>query len=244
MVKLKVRCGCSVEFLAETTLTASLDEVLLDLTDIYNGILIIRRTALEIENFAKRLDDGPPKAAAAGDSATSQDLEASKVLLKVTEEALSRVSNAQLESGKCVTKALIERTKDMLKATLSAVTLPEASHQERDALAKILDERPDEGSLLQEDAKLWWAGKELCRGNQLRFYFGSNEKTTVTVTLSSQPPTREKTAAEVQFNEYLLSRVQRQKDFEDLEPDDETAVSDRDSLRKAVHGLHDIKWKP
>lgn len=214
------------------------------MTSIYNGILIIRRTALEIENFAKRLDDGPPKTAAAGDSGASQDLEASKVLLKVTEEALARVSNAQLESGKCVTKDLIERTKDMLKATLSAVTLPEASHQERDALATRLDERPVEGSLSQEDAKLWWAGKELCRGNQLRVYFGSNEKTTVTVTLSSQPPTREKTAAEMQFNEYLLSRVKRQQDFEDLEPDDETAVRDRDSLRKAVHGLRDIKWKP
>lgn len=237
MVKLKVRCDSSVQFLAETTLTASLDELLLDLTYIYNGILLIRLRAVEIENFAKRLDDDPPKTA-------PQDLEASKVLLKVTEEALARVSNAQMDSGKCVTKALIESTKDMLKATLSAVTLPEASHQERDALTTRLDERRVDGSLSQEDAKLWWAGKELCRGNQLRVYFGSNEKTTVTVTLSTQPPAREKTAAETQFNEYLLSRMKRQEDFDDLEPDEESTSPDRDSLRKSVHGLHDIRWKP
>lgn len=243
-MKLKVRCDCAVQFLAETTLTTSLGELLLDLTDIYNGILLIRLAAREIENFTKHLDDGPPKTAAALEGATSQDLEASKVLAKVTEEALARVSNAQLESGKCVTKALIESTKDMLKATLSAVTLPEASFQERDALTTRLDERHVEGSLSQDDAKLWWAGKELCRGNQLRVYFGSNEKTTVTVTLSSQPPARDKTAAETQFNEYLLSRMKRQKDFEDLEPDDESAGRDKDSLRKSVHGLLDIKWKP
>ncbi|XP_077502337.1 cilia- and flagella-associated protein 298-B [Amblyomma americanum] len=240
MVKLKVQCGNAVQFLVETSLSTTLDALIQDVTDIYSDVLVIRLAAANIESFARRLEKQPnaPKVTA------STLAEPSVILAKVTAEALARVSNTQLESGKTVTKSLTENTKDMLKTTLSTLDLPKAMEGERNVLLVNMDKMDVENSLSGDDAKLWWAGKELCRGNELRKYFGSNEKTTVTVALSSQPPERSKSVAEAQFNEFLLSRMKRQKDLEELEPDEETQMHDRYSLRKYVHGLEDVKWKP
>ncbi|XP_050050002.1 cilia- and flagella-associated protein 298-B-like [Dermacentor andersoni] len=242
MVKIKVNCENAVQFLVEASLCTTLDALVHDLTYIYNGVLVIRQAATNIGGFARRLaahteelPDTPPSAP------HSTLAEPSVILMKVTAEALARVSSAQLESGKCLTKDIIVRTKEMLKETLSALELPEAAEEERKPLLISVDN--GEIALSQCDAKLWWAGKELCRENELRNYFGNNEKTTVTVTLSSQAPARNK-PAEAQFNEYLLFQTKRQKDFEDLDPDDEAEAYDRDYLRKSVHGLMDIKWKP
>lgn len=242
MVKIKVHCENAVQFLVEASLCATLDALVHDLTYIYNGVLAIRQAAANIEGFARRLavhteeppDTPPPHSTLA---------EPSVILMKVTAEALARVSSAQMESGKCLTKDIINTTKKMLKETLSALELPEAAEEERKPLVVSVDNGEIDKPLFHCDAKLWWAGKELCRQNELRKYFGNNEKTTVTVTLSSQAPARNK-AAEAQFNEYLLFRTKRQKDFEDLDPDDEAEAYDREYLRKSVHGLMDIKWKP
>uniref|UniRef100_A0A1E1X3E3 Uncharacterized protein n=1 Tax=Amblyomma aureolatum TaxID=187763 RepID=A0A1E1X3E3_9ACAR len=244
MVKIKVQCGNAVQFLVETSLSVTLDALIQDITDIYNGVLVIRLAATNIESFARRLEALTEKQPNAPKVIASTLSEPSVILGKVTAEALARVSNAQLESGKTVTKSITESTKDMLKTTLSALELPEALEGERNVLLVSMDEGDVEKSLSGDDAKLWWAGKELCRGNELRKYFGSNEKTTVTVTLSSQPPARGKSVAEAQFNEFLISRMKRQKELEELEPDEETQVHDRYSLRKYVHGLEGVKWKP
>uniref|UniRef100_A0A224YD69 Protein containing DUF2870 domain n=1 Tax=Rhipicephalus zambeziensis TaxID=60191 RepID=A0A224YD69_9ACAR len=244
MVKIKVDCDNAVQFLVETSLCTPLDALVNDLTYIYNGILVIRQAAADVEGFARQLgahtEEPQDESAASSQSALA---EPSVILVKVTAEALARVSSSQLESGKCLTKDTIKSTKEMLKATLSALELPEAVEKERKALVASVDKADIEKSLSLNDAKLWWAGKELCRGNELRKYFGNNEKTTVTATLSSQAPARNK-LSETQFNEYVLQRTKREKEFEDLEPDDEADDYDREHLRKYVHGLMEIKWKP
>uniref|UniRef100_A0A023GC01 Uncharacterized protein n=1 Tax=Amblyomma triste TaxID=251400 RepID=A0A023GC01_AMBTT len=243
MVKIKVQCGNAVHFLVETSLSTTFDVLIRDVTDIYNDVLVIRHAASNIESFARRLEALTGKLPDAPKATASALSEPSVILSKVTAEALARVSNSQLESGKPVTKSITESTKDMLKTTLSALELPEAMAAERNMLLVGIDEGDVEESLSIDDAKLWWAGKELSRGSELRKYFGSNEKTTVTVTLASQPPARGKSVAEAQFKEYLLSRMKRQKELEELETE-EAQVNDRYSLMKCVHGLEGVKWKP
>uniref|UniRef100_A0A023FD67 Uncharacterized protein n=1 Tax=Amblyomma cajennense TaxID=34607 RepID=A0A023FD67_AMBCJ len=244
MVKLKVQCGNAVQFLVETSLSTMVDALIQDVTSIYSDVLVIRLAAANIENFARRLETLTEKQPNAPEVTASTLAEPSVILAKVTAEALARVSNTQLESGKTVTKSLTESTKDMLKTTLSTLELPEAMESERNVLLVNMDKVDVENSLSEDDAKLWWAGKELCRGSELRKYFGSNEKTTVAVTLSSQPPARGRSVAEAQFNEFLLSRMKRQKDLEEMESDEETQGYDRNALRKLVHGLEGVKWKP
>lgn len=242
MVKIKVHCDDNaVHFLVETSLCTPVDALMQDLTDIYNGILVIRKAATNIEGFARQLADHTEEPQGESTAPTQSTLpEPSVVLMKVTAEALARVSSAQMESGKSITKDTIDSTKDMLKATLSALELPETVEKERKALVASVEV---EKSVSPSDAKLWWAGKQLCCGNELRKYFGNNEKTTVTATLSSQAPARNK-LAEAQLNKYLLFRTKQKKDFEDHEPDYEAETNDREHLRKAVYGLMDIKWKP
>ncbi|KAH7981818.1 cilia- and flagella-associated protein 298-B [Rhipicephalus sanguineus] len=244
MVKIKVQCDNAVQFLVETSLCTPLDALVNDLTGIYNGVLVIRQVAADIEGFARQLvahtKEPQDESTASPQSALA---EPGVILMKVTAEALARVSSAQFESGKCLTKDKIKSTKEMLKTTLSALELPEAVEKERKALVASVDKGEIEKPLSLSDAKLWWAGKELCRGNELRKYFGNNEKTTVTATLSSQAPARNK-LSEAQFNEYVLLRTKKKKEFEDLEPDDEAEAYDREHLRKSVHGLMEIKWKP
>lgn len=245
MVKIKVHCDDnSVHFLVETSLCTPVDALMQDLTDIYNGILVIRQAATNIEGFARQLADHTDEPQGESTASTQSTLpEPSVVLMKVTAEALARVSNAQMESGKSLTKDTIDSTKEMLKATLSALELPETVEKERKTLVASVDSGEVEKSVSPSDAKLWWAGKQLCRGNELRKYFGNNEKTTVNATLSSQAPARNK-LAEAQLNEYLLFRTKQKKDFEDHEPDYETQTHDREHLRKSLYGLMDIKWKP
>lgn len=244
MVKIKVYCDNAVQFLVETSLCTPLGALVDDLTDIYNGVLVIRQAAADIEDFARQL--GAHTEEPQDESATSPPsgtADPGGTIMKVTAEALARVSSSQLESGKCLTKNTIKSTKEMLKATLCALELPEAVEKERKALVASVDKGEIEKPLSRNDAKLWWAGRELCRGNELRKYFGNNEKTTVTATLSTQAPARNK-FSETQFKEYVLQQMKQNKEFETLKPDDETENYDKEHLRKSVHGLVEIKWKP
>ncbi|KAL3217619.1 hypothetical protein MRX96_032252 [Rhipicephalus microplus] len=55
MVKIKVYCDNAVQFLVETSLCTPLGALVDDLTDIYNGVLVIRQAAADIEDFARQL---------------------------------------------------------------------------------------------------------------------------------------------------------------------------------------------
>ncbi|KAJ2944943.1 hypothetical protein O0L34_g1840 [Tuta absoluta] len=101
-------------------------------------------------------------------------------------------------------------------------------------------------------ACLWTCGKKFLNGNKLSDHLGKNNKTKVTVKLTSNkegPPGREPVMSEDERKQLMLHAYRKQEEWKKLEQDNDDSYldsrwADGQAMRKTLHGLDDISWKP
>lgn len=102
-------------------------------------------------------------------------------------------------------------------------------------------------------AQLWFCGKEMYRdGKLVADYLGRFENSKVVVKISKRgdgPPGREPIMTEEQRKELMLHAYRKQEELKKLEQDDDdhylnSEWADSGNLKRTVHGLNSISWKP
>ncbi|CAG9132679.1 unnamed protein product [Plutella xylostella] len=101
-------------------------------------------------------------------------------------------------------------------------------------------------------ACLWVCGKKLLAGNKLSDHLGTNDKCKVVAKLchAAEPaPGREPVMTEDERKDLMLHAYRKQEEWKKLEADDDdhymdSRWADGAQMKKQLHGLNDISWKP
>ncbi|KAG0433253.1 hypothetical protein HPB47_020104 [Ixodes persulcatus] len=97
--------------------------------------------------------------------------------------------------------------------------------------------------LAEDDARLWWAGKELTKDKELRDFVGNNEKTTIIATLSSSSVMHQTRATDEACKDFLLAQLKRENESDPLETEASTLPRDTRTLQRSMYGLSEVRWK-
>jgi hypothetical protein len=106
----------------------------------------------------------------------------------------------------------------------------------------------------ENEAVLWFCGKEMTRGKVLSDFVGKNEKTKVVIKLSKKsqgPPAREPVVSQQEQREMMAYYYRKQEDMKKLEQasrEDDSGLNsewaDGEQLKRQFHGLRNIQWGP
>lgn len=214
MVKLQVSKGNNPEheFLYETTVEKSIDDLTREITQVFNQKLQVQRLAaavrqlamygpmkpenerglseqqieLQIQNDQKVNTNEDPTGIRVG---VASEGNVREVLVRTANEAESLVSVKQVAQNKLMKVSEIEEAvRNIRGAVMMAypMNLPEY-----DEVRMILDGKEDlsgkdasKDVLDEETTVMWFAGKIMQRDHQLKKYVGNNEKTKIKVKLS------------------------------------------------------------
>ncbi|XP_059666175.1 uncharacterized protein LOC132311994 isoform X2 [Cornus florida] len=162
--------GDQKEFLYECSSTSTIDDIAKDVTGIANLQSEIHHLLLRLQ---PRLSDSL--------------LRDHKVLplMRALSEAKSYASKDQVPHNRPLSYNVLKDHIQSIEREFSV------NYQALDFQDCSLRQLLPDLELLQEDrTQLWWAGKQLLRGNQLCDYIGKNEKTKIIVRLQSpvSPP--------------------------------------------------------
>ncbi|KAB5543477.1 hypothetical protein PHYPO_G00079610 [Pangasianodon hypophthalmus] len=179
------------------------------------------------------------------------------VLKKTMEEAKALISKKQVQANVCVTMEMVNEALDQLRGAVMIVYpmgLPP-----HDPIRMELENQEDlagtQASLQvipEEEAQLWWAGKELHRDKKLQDYTGKNEKTKIVVKIQKRgqgAPAREPPVSEEEHKQMMMHYYRRQEELKKLdETEDDSYLqsewADRQALKRQFQGLTNIKWGP
>uniref|UniRef100_A0A8C4WYP0 Cilia and flagella associated protein 298 n=1 Tax=Eptatretus burgeri TaxID=7764 RepID=A0A8C4WYP0_EPTBU len=177
-----------------------------------------------------------------------------EVIKTTIDEAKALVSKKQVLVNVCVTEDVTQEAIDLLRGAVTIVYpmgLPPhepvraelENHEDLEGLQAGLEVIPE------NEAHLWWAGKELEADKTLKDYVGPNEKTKAIVKLQKRgqgPPAREPVVSEEEKKRMMLHAHRRQQELQRLEEDDSdsylcTAWADKYTLKRQFQGVNDIK---
>ncbi|KAM9333122.1 cilia- and flagella-associated protein 298 [Pholidichthys leucotaenia] len=180
-----------------------------------------------------------------------------QVLMRTVEEAKALISKKQVHANVCVTMEMVKEALDQLRGAVMIVYpmgLPP-----HDPIRMEFEDQEDlsrmQASLqviTEDECQLWWAAKEMQRGQKLQDYIGKNEKTKLVVKIQKKgqgPPAREPLITEEQHKQMMLHYYRRQEELKKLEAADDDSYldsewSDRQALKRQFQGLTNIKWGP
>ncbi|XP_049881430.1 cilia- and flagella-associated protein 298-A [Pectinophora gossypiella] len=180
-----------------------------------------------------------------------------EVLKKAIETAKEYVSKKHVDLRYCMTQKDVARALDELRGATKIVFpngLP-PHDPVRMELDNVEDLTGTQASLEVIDpslACLWACGKKFISGNKLSDHLGKNNKCKVTVKLCSNKegaPGREPIMTEEERKQLMLQAYRKQEEWKKLEADADDSYldskwADGQNLRKQLHGLDDISWKP
>ncbi|XP_078617822.1 cilia- and flagella-associated protein 298-like [Branchiostoma floridae x Branchiostoma japonicum] len=289
MVVLHVKKGEESQFLYETTVAAALDDVIREVTAIYNGRLKVERICAEMEELAdhgvtlpgnmqgltdeqieelKLKDEWGEKCVPSGGAVFNQDEigrrngqapndKMKEVLKKTVSEAKALISRKQVQANVQVTRQLVKDALDQLRgATMIVYPMGLPPH---DPIRMELDDKEElEGTqaslqvIPEEQASLWFSGKEMHRGKNLRDYVGKNEKTKIVAKIQKRgqgPPGREPVFSEEDKKQMMLHAYRKQEEMKKLAEDNEDAYMNSDwadtgKLKQDLHGIRNVSWRP
>ncbi|XP_066295555.1 cilia- and flagella-associated protein 298-like [Branchiostoma lanceolatum] len=289
MVVLHVKKGEESQFLYETTVAAPLDDVLKEVTAIYNGRLKVERICAEMEELAdhgvtlpanmqgltdeqieelKLKDEWGERCVPSGGAVFNQDEigrrngqapndKMKEVLKKTVSEAKALISRKQVQANVQVTRQLVKDAMDQLRgATMIVYPMGLPPH---DPIRMELEDKEElEGTqaslqvIPEEQASLWFSGKEMHRGKNLRDYVGKNEKTKIVAKIQKRgqgAPGREPVFTEEQKKEMMLHAYRKQEEMKKLAEDNEDAYmssdwADTGKLKQDLHGIRNVSWRP
>ncbi|KAK3263720.1 hypothetical protein CYMTET_27494 [Cymbomonas tetramitiformis] len=275
MVMLHMKRSEDEQFLFETTVEASVEATITEMVNVHNTRLRIHRLKLEGEELAEYgpmkqpdqqgidefsetpVEKGPyykqdPTGRRTGNAAAP---EAVVTLRKTLADADSAAHKSWVEKKKPLKQQELLEQIDLIRGAVMIcfpMGLPEWDHV-REA---IEDNEELEGSNLGlsvldvDSAQLWWAGKEMMRGNKLAVHVGKNEKTKIICKLQKKgagAPQREPVVdaeTQKQMMSFYYKKQEEQKRLEENTEDDYTnsAWASSNSLKKHFAGVSgDIK---
>lgn len=179
-----------------------------------------------------------------------------EVLKKTCAEAKAAVSKDLAKANKCLTYQMIEDEIQKVKGAVMIVYpmgLPpydEVEHILNDT--ENLSGRQAELQVIMEDeAQLWWAGKELVRSKQLHQFIGKNEKTKIVCKIQKRgggAPVREAAVDEDTQKQMMAYAYKKQEEWKKLEEaDDESYLNapwaDSGALKRQLHGTGNIGFR-
>ncbi|KAI8498537.1 hypothetical protein Bbelb_237390 [Branchiostoma belcheri] len=289
MVVLHVKKGEESQFLYETTVAAPLDDVIREVSAIYNGRLKVERICAEMEELAdhgvtlpgnmqgltdeqvtelKLRDEWGEKCVPSGGAVFNQDEigrrngqapndKMKEVLKKTVSEAKALISKKQVQANVQVTGQLVKDALDQLRgATMIVYPMGLPPH---DPIRMELEDKEElEGTqaslqVIREDqASLWFSGKEMQRGKNLRDYVGKNEKTKIVAKIQKRgqgAPGREPVFSEEEKKQMMLHAYRKQEEMKKLAEDSEDAYmnsewADTGKLKQDLHGIRNVSWRP
>lgn len=289
MVRLSIKKGDEPQFLYETTVEASVDDVLKDVAAIYNGRLKVQRLCAEIEDLAehgitlppnmqglteeqvtelKLKDEWAEKCTPQGGVRVNEDKvgrrngqapteKMAEVLKKTCKEAKDMISKKKVQANELVTQKTVQEALDILRGAVTIVYpmgLPPHDNikMEFDNNEDLTGTQASLDVIEEQNAALWFSGKEMLRGRLLKDFVGKNEKTKVIAKLQKKGqgcPSREPVVSEEQQKEMMAYYYKKQEEMKKLDKDAEDAYldsewADSQSLKRNFHGLKDIKWGP
>lgn len=280
MVFLKFKNSESDQFIHETRTDLDLDQVIRDLVRIYNKRLQLTALISETEELLKygvmtktieEVHESSSSSASSSASTTKDTHHAADpsmrraggppkderivaTMNKTIEEAKFYLSPGYTLQKKSLTlEGLEQMIQNIRGAIMIAYPMGLPSH---DSISFILSDHFSHGDMYNADdgsTTLWFAGKELQRGQKLQDYksIGRNEKTMIIVKLAkkgSGPPAREPPLTEeMQRNlmAYYYKKQEEQKKL--LEDSDDTYVNsvwaDPKGLKNHFQGINNVDWK-
>lgn len=179
------------------------------------------------------------------------------VLRKTMEEAKALISKKQVGANICLTMDMVKEALDQLRGAVMIVYpmgLPphDPIKMEFENQEDLTGTQASLQVILDEEAQLWWASKELQKGKKLQDYIGKNEKTKIVVKIQKRgqgAPGREPLVSEEEQKKMMMHYFKRQEELKKLEEADDDAHlqsewSDRQALKRQFQGLTNIKWGP
>lgn len=180
-----------------------------------------------------------------------------EVLKKTCAEAKDMISKKKVQANELVTQKTVKDALDILRGAVTIVYpmgLPphENIKMEFENNEDLSGTQASLEVIEEQNAALWFSGKEMLRGKLLKDFVGKNEKTKVIAKLQKKGqgcPSRERVVSEEQQKEMMAYYYKKQEEMKKLEKDAEDAYldsewADSQSLKRNFHGLKDIKWGP
>lgn len=180
-----------------------------------------------------------------------------EVLKKTVDEAKALISKKQAQANVCVTMEMVREALDQLRGAVMIVYpmgLPphDPIRMEFENQEDLSGTQASLQVIPEEEAQLWWAGKEMQKAKKLQDYIGKNEKTKIIIKIQKRgqgAPGREPVVTEEQQKQMMMHYYRRQEELKKLdEADDDTHLesdwSDRQALKRQFQGLTNIKWGP
>ncbi|KAK3096571.1 hypothetical protein FSP39_001395 [Pinctada imbricata] len=106
--------------------------------------------------------------------------------------------------------------------------------------------------IMEDEASLWFCGKEMQRGKKLKDHVGKNEKTKVIAKLQKKgqgAPGREPVVSEEEQKKMMAYAFRKQEEMKKLDTESDDAYlnspwADSNQLKRQFHGMNNIKWGP
>ncbi|XP_073928905.1 cilia- and flagella-associated protein 298 isoform X3 [Castor canadensis] len=236
MVLLHVKRGDESQFLLQAPGSTELEELTVQVAQVYNGRLKVQRLCSEMEELAEHGIFLPPNM----QGLTDEQIEELKLKDEWGEKCIPSGGSVfkKDDIGRRNGQAPNEKLKQVLKKTIE-----EAKAIISKAGLSVIDE---------SQAQLWWAAKELRRTKKLSDYVGKNEKTKIIVKIQQKgqgAPAREPIISSEEQKQLMLYYHRRQEELKKLEENDDDSClnspwADNTALKRHFHGVKDIKWRP
>ncbi|XP_002731017.1 cilia- and flagella-associated protein 298-like isoform X2 [Saccoglossus kowalevskii] len=287
MVKLHIKRGDESQFLYETTVTTTIDQVNKEVTDVYNDRLKITRICYEMEELSKHGTALPPnmqgltddqiedlklkdewgdKCEPSGGSVYCQDTigrrngkapneKMAEVITKTISEAKAIISKDQVLRDVVLTKKMTKDALDLLRGAVTIVypmNLPphDPIRLEFENNIDLTGTQASKEVIEEQEASLWFSGKEMIRGKKVSDYLGKNEKTKIIAKLQKRghgAPARETPFSEEERKAMMAHAYRKQEEWKKLNEDSEDAYmnakwADSGALKRQFHGIKDVKF--
>lgn len=180
-----------------------------------------------------------------------------EMIKKTTKEAKDMISKKKAEANVCVTQATVKEALDILRGAVMIVypmNLPphENVRLELENQEDLTGTQASTEVLEEDNTSIWFSGKEMLRGKQLKDFIGKNEKTKIVAKIQKRglgAPGREPVVTEDEQKKMMAYYYKKQEEFKKLEAESEDAYldspwSDSNQLKRQFHGMNNIKWGP
>lgn len=180
-----------------------------------------------------------------------------EMMKKTTKEAKDMISKKKAEANVCVTQATVKEALDILRGAVMIVypmNLPphENVRLELENQEDLTGTQASTEVLEEDNTSIWFSGKEMLRGKQLKDFIGKNEKTKIVAKIQKRglgAPGREPVVTEDEQKKMMAYYYKKQEEFKKLEAESEDAYldsqwADSNQLKRQFHGMNNIKWGP
>jgi len=181
----------------------------------------------------------------------------SELLNKTVKEAKDMISKKKVQAEAYVTQSTVKEALDILRGAVMIVypmNLPphEPIRQEFENDENLAGTQASLEVMDDDNASLWFSGKEFQRGKLLKDHIGKNEKTKVIVKIQKRgqgAPSREPVVSEDEQKKMMAYYYKKQEEMKKLEQESEDAYlesswADSNQLKRQFHGMNNINWGP